>query len=72
MDIELIEQIVWLFANACGNSTEIREIILKETNILEILPKLIQQKVSVKIFKTFCWFVANISRAKGLTFDQVI
>ena len=36
-DLELLDLIVWFFANACGDSTTIRNIILDTSMVLQVM-----------------------------------
>ena len=71
-DALMLEQIMWLLGNITGDSRLFRDLIIKNTCILDTLSQVTKGKsISRSFLRTMCWLNANLNRYKGLTPDQI-
>ena len=69
-DLQMIDQVIWLVANTCGESLKLRNLMLTETYIVKALMRIIQDAQQAGaamrkgLLKNIIWCVCNISRSK--------
>lgn len=71
-DLEIVEQILWFFANCCGDSKVLRDKVLQRTSIMQAMTRIISTNSLYKsVLRTICWCNTNIVRQKNLELEDV-
>lgn len=69
-DKPMIEQALWLIGNITGENVKFRNVILKQTHIIQCLVRMIEGvKIGRTLLKTVCWVNSNLNRFKNLDKD---
>lgn len=67
-DIQIIDQILWIVSNACGEGENIRDFVLDKIAIMECLHRIITEALDCKtilkqgMLKTMVWCISNLVR----------
>lgn len=71
-DTETLDNAVMLLGNVAGDSTEYRDYLVKEHDILAVLLKNLNQKELPKnLFSNVMWLIANLTRKPYLSYSNV-
>jgi hypothetical protein len=64
----VIEQTLWFIGNIIGENEELRDLVLRETVLMETLQRLIEMsRIAKTLLKTAVWVNSNIARYKHLS-----
>jgi len=64
----VIEQTLWFIGNIIGENEELRDLVLRETVLIETLQRLIEMsRIAKTLLKTAVWVNSNIARYKNLS-----
>jgi len=69
-DLQMIDQVIWLLANSCGESDNIRKIVLSKTFLIDGLTRIICEAINAKValknglIENIIWCMANVTRVK--------
>jgi len=63
----LLEQVFWFFGNSMGDNEKIRDLVVQQTPVVDVMEKLISKpKIGRSLLKVMVWLASNINRYKGL------
>lgn len=69
----MVEQSLWFFGNAIAESKGLRDHIIMNTNIVDVMNSMVNgSKISRTAMRTIVWVTSNIHRHKNLHEDCVI
>ncbi|KAJ3446171.1 importin subunit alpha [Anaeramoeba flamelloides] len=64
-DIDICEQAIWGLANIAGDSVELRNLVLKEKNVVQLIGLIFtHEKITNDIGKTAAWTLSNLVQGK--------
>lgn len=71
-NLKMNEQIFWFVANAAGDSSYIRDEILKRTCVLAVMNQLmIRPNLSLSMIKTIAWANTNICKGRAFSLGDI-
>ena len=61
--MQLIDQIMYLFGNMTGSSPQLRQRIIEQYNIIDVIIRILRssQKLSIEFAHNHAWIASNIS-----------
>lgn len=69
----LLEQVFWFFGNSMGDNEKIRDLVVQQTPVVDVMEKLISKpKIGRSLLKVMVWLASNINRYKGLDKAKIL
>lgn len=72
-DLQMIDQCIWLCANAAGESSKLKIVVIQQTKVIDCMSRIISQtvarthKITKGLLANIIWCCSNLARKPSMS-----